>query len=134
MEELIPKGWRLPTRQDWEKLVNYVKLHPSYDSINWVGKSLASSTEWRASNIVGAIGYQSSTNNKFGFNAIPAGYRTEYGAYYAELEKTMFWTNTVDSVTSNLLVVSFSYKATGIQFETLDKELCGCYIRCVKDR
>lgn len=132
-EKLAPEGWRIPTREDWEKLENYVKTHPSYDSINWVGKALASSTDWSSSNVLGAIGDHRTTNNKFGFNVIPAGYRTEYGAYYADLKKSMFWTSTVDSVTTQLQVVAFSYDAVGIQWETLDKVHCGCYIRCVRD-
>jgi len=132
-EKLVPDGWRIPTRADWEELENYVKTHPAYDSINWVGKALASSTEWTNSNVVGSIGYQKTINNKFGFNVIPAGYLTEYGSFYNDLKESMFWTSTVDTETTNLQVAVFKYNTVGIQWETLDKEKGGCYIRCIKD-
>ena len=133
-ERLIPEGWRLPTKADWEKLSNYIKSHSPYDSTNWVAKALSSKFNWTASNIPGAIGYDRPTNDKYGFNIIPAGYRNEHGAFYYENKSTCFWTSTVDSVTTNLNVAYFTYTGVGIEWlTTMDKSKSGAYIRCVRD-
>lgn len=132
-ERLIPDGWRLPTKADWVKLSDYIKAHPSYDSINWVAKALASKDNWTASNVLGAIGYQRNTNDKYGFTVIPAGYRTELGAFYQEGKQTFFWTSTVESASTGLYAAVFSYNAPDIRFVSLDTLNSGCYVRCVRD-
>lgn len=133
-ERLIPKGWRLPTQADWEELTAYIRAHPSYESPDWVAKALASKYDWTASNVLGAIGYQRNTNNKYGFNVKPTGFRSELGAYYYEDRRSYFWTATVDAATTNRYVAVFTYDSKDIQFETMDKIKGGCYIRCVRDR
>ncbi len=130
---LIPDGWRLPTKADWEKLETYIKEHPSYDSINWVGKTLAAKDNWQQSSLLGAIGNQRTTNDKYGFTIIPAGYRTELGAFYYEGKRTCFWTSTKDTITTNFQLAMFEYSEVGIQWITLDSVKSGAYIRCVRD-
>lgn len=131
---LIPDGWRLPTKADWDKLSNYIQTHSPYDSTNWVAKTLASKFNWDSSNIPGAIGYDRTTNDKYGFNIVPAGYRNENAAFYYEDKSTCFWTSTVDSVSTNAYVAYFTYTSIGIEWlTTMDKVNSGAYIRCVRD-
>lgn len=132
-ERLIPDGWRLPTKSDWEKLSDYIKAHPSYDSINWVAKALASKENWTFSDVLGSIGNQRTSNDKYGFNVIPTGYRTILGAYKQEGKQTYFWTSTVESASTGFYATVFSYNAQDIQFASLDTLNSGCYIRCVRD-
>ncbi len=136
--ELAPKGWRLPTKEDWKKLENYIRSqkysYEATDSSDWVGKALASNDGWRLSSVVGAIGNNPLSNNATGFNAIPCGFRTFYGAFSGESDVCAFWTSTIiDSTTNNLQVVMLKNDWADIQWETVDMENGACYIRCVRD-
>lgn len=53
---LCPQGWRVPTKEDFESLVNFIQSK---------GFSLASKVGW----------YSSVSNDECDFNALPAGYR-----------------------------------------------------------
>lgn len=73
---VAPEGWKLPNEDDWSILEAYlIKNGYNYDkstSTNKIAKSLASNTTWLANETVGSPGCKLSSNNKSGFNAIPA--------------------------------------------------------------
>ncbi len=79
-KNVCPTGWHVPTDREWTILDNYLRDNGyNYDgalSGNKYAKSLASTSLWEYSNIVGAVG-----NNDFsekrditGFSAVPGGY------------------------------------------------------------
>jgi uncharacterized protein (TIGR02145 family) len=85
---LAPKGWRIPTSNDWEELTD--KYLGSNGSIYARPGYLMKSREgWAKSDKVkGDLG------NTTGFSANPAGFRTNTGDYLYENYCTIFWMST----------------------------------------
>jgi uncharacterized protein (TIGR02145 family) len=83
--KLAPQGWHIPTDADWQKLQDYLIANGyNYDgstSGNKIAKSLAAKTGWDIVQNVGSVGHDQLTNNRSGFNVIPAGYRAESGTF-----------------------------------------------------
>jgi uncharacterized protein (TIGR02145 family) len=77
--KLAPTGWRVPTRADWDTLLNYLTTHGyNYDGttkVEMTAKALAAATDWPESSDTGAIGNDLSLNNASGFSALPAGWK-----------------------------------------------------------
>lgn len=81
--EVCPQGWRLPSRQDWLQLEQYL-VSAGYNHIvsedwpwgdyeNRLAKSLASKVPWQTSEIEATPGNLPFENNATGFNGYPAG-------------------------------------------------------------
>jgi uncharacterized protein (TIGR02145 family) len=78
-KKLAPPGWKVPSKDDWQLLDSCIKSNGytcedttgKYSS----GKFLASKSNWMQSSNPGAIGNDSSLNNRSGFSAFPGGYR-----------------------------------------------------------
>ncbi len=76
-----PKGWHLPSHDEWEALFTAV------GGSSTAGSKLKSQTGWTA--------YSGITNeDAFGFSALPAGYRNDNGDYYYEGDIAYFWSST----------------------------------------
>ena len=77
VQGICPNGWHLPSEAEYTQLTEYVQsqneyaCNPSY--ANYVASAFASNEGWQASPIECAPGYNMSSNNATGFNAIPAG-------------------------------------------------------------
>lgn len=133
---LAPKGWHVASDADWEQLTSYlVKNGYNYDESNTVdnhvAKSLTSTTGWVLSNVVGAVGNDATTNNKTGFNALPAGTRFPDASFAPEGFAFMVWT----SGPSNPNTPNFcriDYKSVGLEIISHQASY-GHYVRCVKD-
>lgn len=79
---ICPKGWHLPTSDEWRQLVNYVSEHPEcWDTSGSVSNALASQ-KWPCS-----WGYTLfnqkvfSAFNQTGFSALPTGYYISYACH-----------------------------------------------------
>ena len=70
--KLAPIGWHVPTKAEWETLINYLIANGyNFDGTttgNKIAKSLASKTNWETSNLLGAVGNTLADNNKSGFD------------------------------------------------------------------
>lgn len=126
---LAPMRWRIPSKEDWETLFAYVKAK----GFDQVGKALSSKTIWNSSDIIGSVGYELSTNNSMGFNALPGGIRTSNEEYRGEKYKACFWTSTLDSVSGRPLVVYIGNNDIEFQVDTFMTNEEACYVRCVRD-
>jgi len=135
---MAPNNWRVPTKEDWEVLVNYLKAanysyEPS-DTSNWVAKALASKDYWLPSTAaVGSPGEVISTNNASGFNAQPGGCRSAYESYFGEKSKAYFWTSTIDTLTGRPYVVYIYNNENDLKQTSFESNDEACYIRCVRD-
>ena len=78
MRGVCPQGWLLPGRDAMETLIKTM----GGESI--AGYNLKSTTGWS---------HKGSGSDKYGFSALPAGYRVEDGHYAYEGEYTRFWTS-----------------------------------------
>ena len=63
---IAPKGWHVPTQQEWVALAEFIKNEGGGRS------SLASSAGWMVTN-----GYNGNGNNTYGFSALPSGFRND---------------------------------------------------------
>jgi len=87
---LCPKGWHVPSINEWNELQNYlIKEGFNFDGSkteNKVAKALASVSFWTTSQETGDTGCNPAKNNGSGFNALPGGYSSRsvgvcYSAY-----------------------------------------------------
>ena len=85
-----PAGWHIPSKSEWEQLLEYVQNHPQYwchNDSNYIAKALASTDGWGVDSsevIMCGPNEQSYNNNTTGFSALPAG----FGAYNTEASET----------------------------------------------
>ena len=102
--KLAPKGWHVPTDEDWTTLENYL-IDNKYDYDGTVGenkiaKALCAETNWELSNEAGTPGAAPENNNSTGFIALPGGRRTwEYYWTYDSsnfVGRKGFWWSSVD--------------------------------------
>lgn len=110
-----PKGWHLPSKQDFEALLNAVGGQPI------AGKALRSKTGWNS----GKNG-----TDYFSFSAFPAGYKDEKGSFNNEGVSTTFWTSTDKRSKANS--IHLDSKNVEAKINNSDKQF-GYSVRCVKD-
>jgi len=81
-----PKGWRLPTKEDWTKLIDFLGGHEK------AGGKLKKIQYWEEPNL--------GATNEVGFNAVAGGFRGPVGEYhglYYELNRHCdFWGKTIE--------------------------------------
>ena len=83
---ICPEGWRIPTKEDFEKLILFL----GDDS----GKHLKSKSIWKK-------GEKGNGEDSFGFKALPSGFHNQKGKYFDNLkDAAYFWT--IDDITENL--------------------------------
>ncbi|MEY3678770.1 MAG: hypothetical protein RI924_911, partial [Bacteroidota bacterium] len=133
--KLAPKGWHVPTDEDWERLRNYLIANGyNYDGStveNKVAKSLASKTEWKYSQLEGTIGKTIEMNNKTGFNALPAGYRQSLGYYDGSGGRAVFWSSSLQNTERSGW--NLYYESDLLIGPHPNNQLTGFSVRCVKD-
>ena len=147
--KLCPKGWHIPSDAEWTTLTNYLTDHgynydgsatanaaPGTTPENRIGKALASSIGWLSSAIEGSVGNTDfpDKRNKTGFTALPAGARTDVGAFVQMGVAGFWWTSTENSSnTTNAygrsLINSYYSLNTGVT-----SKMCGFSVRCIRDK
>jgi uncharacterized protein (TIGR02145 family) len=113
---LAPEGWRIPTEEDWIKLIEYLGGELK------AGMYLKSTTGWSANG---------NGNNLSGFSALPGGFMGYYGESYQEGFTGGWWTSTE---VSEYFAKGFSIvfdkpsvmKSNGYKFD-------GFSVRCIKE-
>lgn len=136
--KLCPKGWRIPTNEDWSTLTNYlIENGYNYDGTtdgNKYAKSLAATTYWASSATAGAIGNTDfpEFRNKTGFSALPGGYRYSDGTFYYKTTNGYFWSSTFDSQTGSSSLNALYYNTAGLGTNLVSPKI-GASCRCVKE-
>jgi uncharacterized protein (TIGR02145 family) len=112
---LCPTGWRLPSNADWKQLENTIGKKAA--------RALKSSTGWPE----GKAG-----TDQFGFSGLPAGFRTQTGAYFLGNRVAYFWSATVaaDDTTTAHMLFDYDDEIFRIQY---DKAM-GMSLRCIKQK
>jgi uncharacterized protein (TIGR02145 family) len=142
--KLAPKGWHVPTDADWTTLEIYLQNHGfNYDGIidvdndrstnNKTAISLAKTTEWPASQNVGALGNPNypSFQNKSGFTALPGGYRYSDGRLLSAGASGLWWSSTEYSAGQALYRLLRHDNSDFLQNNV--PETNGMSVRCIKD-
>jgi uncharacterized protein (TIGR02145 family) len=123
---LAPKGWHVPTKYDWEELIDYLG--------GWkvAGGILKSKKFWMEPN-VGAT-------NESGFNAFASGFRTNSRSSYNYKRNfykragdlACFWTSTMDD-SKRLVYMMLRSHSTCIDGGIIPSR-SGLSVRCVRDK
>jgi len=93
----IPAGWRIPSSNDFQYLVNYLSSNGyGYNGVDSaVVKSIASKTDWVESGISGTPGHSISDNNSCFFSALPVS--VFVGSNFEPAGSvSMFWTTSTE--------------------------------------
>ena len=124
--KLCPKGWYVPTEEEWNMLIAYAsKLNGN------VAKSIASKNGWIVNKAENAVGNDLSKNNASGFNAVATGYRKlPNGDFSLNGKITVFWSETERS---SMNAASYILSNAGSTFDSRsNSKKSGFSVRCVK--
>ncbi len=136
-KKLCPVGWHVPNQTEWSTLDSYLSSNKFSDDGQTFGskiaKSLSSKTLWITSSTVSTPGYNMSTNNKSGFNGVPAGERNQSGNFSILNSNTSWWSSTVNSLDATEAFGRGLSAGTNylINFQTTNTK--GFSIRCLKN-
>ena len=116
-KKFAPEGWHVPSKAEWTTLENYLIANGyNFDGTttgNKIAKAMASTLGWTADDNLGYPGYNQSTNNSSGFNAIPNGNRQTNGDFVNLSSKTGFWGSSEFSVSlGDLILIQRDYPST----------------------
>lgn len=148
--ESINSEWRVPTKEDWDKMLNAVDCsQPDHGSTmsnvtlgEIAGNDLKSTKYWYYTNQDGA--YINPANAKdtdyllsedhYGFSVLPAGYADSRGFEYTGGfgKWAAFWTNTEEDKAHDMYVKLFDANKKGVVQHTWGSD-CYLSIRLVKD-
>jgi len=114
---VCPKGWMLPSRVDWNKLVT------TTGGWETAGKKLKSKSGWNENG--------NGTDN-YGFSALPGGSRLSNGDFFHAGYLGLWWTATENS-DGNAYYGVMSYYSGRVGDEGYHKKSSGDSVRCVQD-
>ena len=83
--DAVPEGWRLPSKEDFEELLNFVSENSDEES----GTALKAKDAWKDDPDGCPMG-----TDEFGFCALPAGRRMSDGKFVYMYKGAHFWTST----------------------------------------
>jgi len=135
--KFAPKGWRLPTFDDWNKLMGYFQSN-GYDfggdtNSQNIAKGLASTTDWVADTAPMTCGNNQLTNNYSGFSGLPAGYRINDGTYDGRGKSTYWWMNQEGDPGSATAWFRRLSNVESTVFQYITSQGIGCSVRLVRD-
>jgi uncharacterized protein (TIGR02145 family) len=132
---LAPKGWHVPTDDDWTILKNYLIANGyNYDGTkdeNKITKSLCAKTNWALSSEAGTPGAAPENNNSTGFKALPGGYRSDNGTFI-DIGFVGDWWSATELNASIAWYRIMAYNSSHVSRYLYSKEL-GFSVRCVRD-
>lgn len=110
--ELAPKGWFLPSYQDWLVFKNYLEIHDN------TGKKIKSSSGWLDNN---------NGTNESGFLAYPCGY---ISGNFISFEHSGNWWSTTKAKAAE----AYQFGIWGSHQSFMSTELnCGLSVRCIRE-
>ena len=141
VQGICPKGWHVPSKAEWEQLINYCSTHNECmcnESSNNTAKSIAADHGWRERAITCAVGTDLSANNATGFSSLPAGafYMVDYANRVGECANSRkmasYWSST-DYNDQHLYSFILYDQSVELYPPGPDAKDGGCSVRCVKD-
>lgn len=117
---ICPKGWRVPTDEDWDILTSFLG-----GDVIAAGKLKESTASYWDSPNVGAT-------NESGFTALPAGYRSVKGEFHSLGSYTFFWSST--GYAAETAWCRFFQNASDQIDRTDNYKAFGFSVRCIKDK
>ena len=130
--KIAPKGWHVPSDDEWTILENNVSQF--YNTSGSLAKILASVSYWRKSTSSGAIGNNTTKNNTSGFSAVPGGYKLINKYYFSKIDSLGVWwssTEQTDSI-NKAWCMSLRNDLSTVERSSYLKQ-SGFSIRCIKN-
>ena len=135
-KNVCPIGWHVPTKDEWTTLTNYL-INNGYGyggNGNNITKSLAATSGWTTSALVGTAGNDQGSNNSSGFSALPSGYRVGSNSYYFSLEFGCYWWSSTEFLlSSSVWTMNLSYNHTSVSLSAGGFKHEGFSVRCLRD-
>jgi len=122
---VCPRGWHLPTRDEWGTLAIYAGGTGDYGLYGTAGTMLKSYMGWNAYSEV------PTGTDYYGFSALPGGYRYT-GDRFLNVGKNGFWW-TVEDVSIDRAYVRNMFYDNEYLYEYLDNKEYGFSVRCIAD-
>jgi uncharacterized protein (TIGR02145 family) len=127
---VCPKGWKLPSNEDWDYLGQAVGGERKPDdegNIDWygAGKKLKSKSGWND-----YMGKSGNGTNDYGFSALPGGYRVSDGYFFYAGKFGYWWTATENG--GYVYDRRMGYKYDGVN-EGSNYKSNGYSARCIED-
>lgn len=135
IQGVCPNGWHVPSDAEWDQLKEYCASKDEFvcdTFIHSYASCLASKSEWEESNWLCSPGYDLSSNNATGFNALPAGLHFGNEGYIPVGTVTHFWGATGCDGCTYAYFHYMSNTSDRIYRTSNDKDN-GYSVRCVKD-
>lgn len=142
VQGVCPDGWHVPSRAEWQELVDYCSGHDEYvcnAPSDRIAKALSADYGWHISGKSCVPGNDVSSNNYSGFSVLPAGVIEPPGIYYEEggqhfggNTNAFFWSSTTGLNNYQTYLISFTYNDPQVHIGAFSNEE-GLSVRCVKD-
>jgi uncharacterized protein (TIGR02145 family) len=116
---LAPKGWHVPSDEEWQILVDYF------------GHNEDAGSKMKETGIIYWNSPNTGATNESGFSALPGGYRSNYGNFSSVGTTALFWSSTKGS-RGNAWYRYLGYSYSGIYRDGYNKGN-GFSVRCVQD-
>jgi uncharacterized protein (TIGR02145 family) len=117
-----PKGWRLPSRDEWGALAKAAGGTDTYGDGGTAGKALKSTSGW----------YDNGNGtDDFGLSALPGGYRLPDGSFFTAGYGGLWWTAT-ENYSADAYLRGMYYKYDYVYEYGYDKSY-GFSVLCVQD-
>ena len=135
--KLAPKGWHVSTDAEWTTLENYLIANGyNYDgstSGDYYANSLAATTNWTTTTVIGAIGTDLSKNNRSGFSALPGGYRNSNGGAFGNVGAYGVWWSSPEIYAGHAWSGAMFCDLGNFVYSAYSDNLNGFSVRCVRD-
>jgi uncharacterized protein (TIGR02145 family) len=134
--KLAPKGWHVPTDDDWTILENYLIANGyNYDGTkdeNKIAKSLCAKTNWTLSSKTGTPGAAPENNNSSGFTSLPGGHRSFTNGTFLNIGKYGYWWSSTENDDYGAYRWRLDYDREGLFGGSVSKKN-GFSVRLVRD-
>jgi len=126
--KLAPTGWHSATAAEWNYLdsLGRAQFNSAY------AKAMCATSGWQASEVANTPGNSQSTNNAWGLNAKPNGYRDGGGTFFQEGYAEYYWGGVWAAMPSFGLTYNLNHNNTTLTMAAALKST-GASVRCVKD-
>lgn len=136
---ICPKGWHLPSDDEWNQLVNYLADNGyNFDGTTGgagakVAKALSGTYGWDESSKEGAVGNDDypAYRNKSRFSALPGGFCSP-NTPFKNLGNTGYWWSTTEKDSEFTFIRRILYNSEQV-VQSSGNKICGFSVRCVRD-
>jgi len=113
---LAPKGWKIPTLNDWDSLFAII------GGIDEAALKMKNENGWEANG---------NGTNETGFSALPGGYRDQGGVFYYPGIRGFWWASTEQNQYNAICLYSDYYFNNF--YKSYNNKKCGLSVRCIRE-